>query len=1291
MPFLVEHHDPLIVGQSIAIAIFSSYVAVDLVARAFLAGRELARAWWIAGSMALGTGIWAMHFVGMLSLTLPIVLGYAPLLTALSWLEAVGTSMLVLRLAASEDPGRTRLALGAVTMGAGICSMHYTGMAALDMSPAIAWGPSLVATSLVVSVAGSGAALLILRRVGREPRGRGAAERLSAALIMGLTISAMHYTGMAAAAFPAGSVCLSAGQLAGANLGPIVAACAAALLAVTLAGSIVDARQQSRTALQAAALRRALDASEAATRELAFERERLSNFIAGTDVGTWEWRLVDDVLEVDGRGARIVGYTLDELRPLTLARWRAMTHPDDVSHSAKLLGEHLGGALERYDCESRVRHKDGHWVWLLARGKIIRRDAGGAPTSMAGTHMDITERKGFEAELRRRVEKEDMYRQVFDAVSESILVRGPDSSILWANRAFLEFFGTSDEQLRGCVDVPFAPVDATARYLLDDARVFSSGQALDIPEELVRRFDGTTRRWHTVKSPLLGTSGEVVATVGVSRDITARREAEAQARHAGELMRGAIDAVGEAFVLYDPEERLVYCNDKYRELFGDAASRIVEGVSFEEVLRIGSPTPIHGSPADADADVEATGLAERLAAFRIGDKPTLERLSDGRILRSIVRKMADGHTVGFRIDITELMRATDVAKAALVSRSQFLANMSHEIRTPMNAVLGMLSLLRRTALDALQDDYAAKAERAARSLLGLLNDILDFSKVEAGKMTVELQPFDIHRLLQDLMVILGANVGSKPVALRLDIDPALPPLLVGDATRLLQVLINLGGNAVKFTDQGEVVLSIAVIERLGQPVTLEFGMQDSGIGIAPENQARIFSEFTQAEASTTRRFGGTGLGLTISARLVALMGGQLQVASALGEGSRFFFRLTLDVASAEHLPLLSARDVPTHGSAREPRLSGLRVLLAEDNPNNQQVARELMELEGALVSIADDGQQALDALRADGAPFDLVLMDVQMPVLDGLAVTRLIRDDLGLTALPIVAMTANAMDSDRRACIDAGMDDHVGKPFDLDDLVRTLTRHAGHAIQPARAAGRARSAVDAAEARALSTPCAAGEQQSPARPPDQAHRAAQAADVEFDVALARLGGHRAIYTRMLARFLRDAVGMDNALQECRSGHRAMDAVQIIHTLRGLAGTLGLRGLAARAAQAERLLGTAADADALDSAIGSVRAALCDAAPPLSLLLGALEAEQVALSPAGADVPFDAPAFDVALLDLVAQLRLADMAATESMQEICTRFGAALGQRLQPLEEAIDGLDFERALALCDALAAQPAP
>ncbi len=369
-------------------------------------------------------------------------------------------------------------------------------------------------------------------------------------------------------------------------------------------------------------------------------------------------------------------------------------------------------------------------------------------------------------------------------------------------------------------------------------------------------------------------------------------------------------------------------------------------------------------------------MAERLAAHQACDTSLMQRLRDGRTLRIVERKMPDGHIVGFRIDITELVQATEAAQAASQAKSRFLANMSHEIRTPMNAILGMLALLRKTELSARQADYASKTEGAARSLLGLLNDILDFSKVEAGKMTLDPHPFRVDQLLRDLSVILSASVGPKPVEVLFDIDPALPRQLVGDAMRLQQVLINLGGNAIKFTERGEVVLSMKVLARSAAGVTIEVAIRDSGIGIAPENQARIFSGFTQAEASTTRRFGGTGLGVAISQRLVALMGGELKLDSALGQGSRFHFCITLPVDAA--VPL--AIELPPErglAEATAPRPAGtaaitsttsnaasLRALLVDDNPVAREVLERMAESLGWQVEVAESGAQALALLQA---------------------------------------------------------------------------------------------------------------------------------------------------------------------------------------------------------------------------------------------------------------------------------------------------------------------------------------
>ncbi|MCV2370380.1 response regulator [Roseateles oligotrophus] len=646
-------------------------------------------------------------------------------------------------------------------------------------------------------------------------------------------------------------------------------------------------------------------------------------------------------------------------------------------------------------------------------------------------------------------------------------------------------------------------------------------------------------------------------------------------------------------------------------------------------------------------------------------------------------------------DNLRLQKITLEAAQASQAKSSFLANMSHEIRTPMNAILGMLALLRRTDLNARQADYAGKTEGAARSLLGLLNDILDFSKVEAGKMELDPQPFRVETLLRELSVILSANLGDKPVQLLFDIDPALPPVLVADALRLQQVLINLSSNAIKFTAAGEVLLSMRVIERSAASVRVEIAVRDSGIGIAPDKQAGIFEGFSQAEASTTRKFGGTGLGLSISRRLLALMGAELGLESSLGAGSRFAFELNLPclapasgeaaealaVAAAAapadcELHLLvsqpSVRRVVAHmggvlgwtmlvaddteqllshcrmppqtsarrlvlldfqelggdalalcrslraaglpadvaiigmldsleherltrlepaeqallagvlikpftaamlaeaaaqttaeapakdGSARPRPLDGLRLLLVEDNPLNQQVAQQLLEDVGATVIVAGDGQQALELLRGRSQAFDLVLMDMQMPVMDGVTASRLIRAELGLLELPIVAMTANAAGADREACLQAGMNDFVGKPFEIDALLRLVLRLTR---RPAPEQGPAKMAASPRVQRVLPT----------LRLPLELCDRALGQGFELQAAIDRFMGNTALFARMSNSFSDSARQLPAQLGACLLTAQLGEAQLALHSFKGMAATLGAARLAAFAGLGEEAL------------------------------------------------------------------------------------------------------------------------
>ncbi|WP_121412137.1 response regulator, partial [Pseudomonas aeruginosa] len=400
-----------------------------------------------------------------------------------------------------------------------------------------------------------------------------------------------------------------------------------------------------------------------------------------------------------------------------------------------------------------------------------------------------------------------------------------------------------------------------------------------------------------------------------------------------------------------------------------------------------------------------------------------------------VERDADGNPLqvtGINIDITSdqqlqarLREAKEQADAASAAKSSFLANMSHEIRTPMNAVLGMLQLARQTDLNERQRDYLDKASSAATSLLGLLNDILDYSKIEAGKLVLEMLPFELEPLMQDLAVVLSGNQGDKDVEVIFDIDPELPSAVVGDRLRLQQILINLAGNALKFTARGHVLVSLRRLAHDAHLVRLRVLVADTGIGISAEQQQRIFEGFTQAEASTSRRFGGTGLGLFICKRLVDLMGGELRVESAPGSGSRFWFDLDLDVAHDQ--PLRAACP-----GAGEP----LRLLVADDN----LVAGELLERTvGALGWRADcvgSGSEAVarvQAAMAEGRRYDVVLMDWRMPDLDGLSAAQLIRQLQGDLPPPMVIMiTAYG----REVLADAR--DHSAPPF-VDFLTKPVT------------------------------------------------------------------------------------------------------------------------------------------------------------------------------------------------------------------------------------------------------------
>ena len=397
--------------------------------------------------------------------------------------------------------------------------------------------------------------------------------------------------------------------------------------------------------------------------------------------------------------------------------------------------------------------------------------------------------------------------------------------------------------------------------------------------------------------------------------------------------------------------------------------------------------------------------------------------------------LIDGLRHGFENEnlVRELRVAKEDAEAGSRSKSDFLANMSHEIRTPMNAIIGMSKLALDTPLISRKQDFIEKVNYSARLLLGIINDILDFSKIEAGKLDMERIDFNLKSVLENFSNIIGLKSAEQGLELEIKVAPDVPGVLKGDPLRLGQILINLGNNAVKFTPQGAITISVKLDGREEDRALLHFCVSDTGIGITEEQQQTLFQSFSQADNSISRQYGGTGLGLAISKKLTQMMGGEIWVESQVGEGSHFHFTVMMEKGDPDQV-----QNAPTDTPERRENLMGAKILLVEDSDLNQELAIELLTDNGLIITSAWNGQEALKILETE--TFDGILMDIQMPVMDGYEATRQIRKQSRFKELPIIAMTANVMAGDLEKSAEAGMNDHIGKPFDLDDLLNTLSK-----------------------------------------------------------------------------------------------------------------------------------------------------------------------------------------------------------------------------------------------------------
>jgi signal transduction histidine kinase/BarA-like signal transduction histidine kinase len=494
----------------------------------------------------------------------------------------------------------------------------------------------------------------------------------------------------------------------------------------------------------------------------------------------------------------------------------------------------------------------------------------------------------------------------------------------------------------------------------------------------------------------------------------------------------AVEGLNDGFVYFDSEDRLVLANRRFREIYAPSAGMIVPGVRFEDILRDGLA---HGQFVDAIGREEAW-LQEQL---NVSNSQSVVRqiLTDGTVLQVMERRTSDGGRVGLRVDVTEITQAREAAEAASRAKSEFLANMSHEIRTPLNGVLGMADLLAETPLDGQQKSMLSVIRSSGWSLLTLLNDILDLARVEAGKMELEERSFDLQASLDRLEALHGATAQAKGIAFEILRSPNGAYQRIGDETRIIQVLHNLVGNAIKFTESG----SVRVKVRANQPDRLAFEVVDTGIGMSAAQVARIFDTFEQADASTARRFGGSGLGMTIVRRLIDLMGGEITIDSGPGRGTRIAITFRVPADKAASPPSNVSASTASEGVPPREAGAGKRVLVVDDNHTNRQLTELMLRQYGIEVALAINGVEACEAWRKE--MFDIILLDISMPVMNGVEALRVMLKESAETGRPlpyIVAATANVMADQRQEYLREGFADILAKPVQRAQLEEVLVR-----------------------------------------------------------------------------------------------------------------------------------------------------------------------------------------------------------------------------------------------------------
>ena len=813
-----------------------------------------------------------------------------------------------------------------------------------------------------------------------------------------------------------------------------------------------------------------------AEEQLKESEERFTLAVQGTNDGIWDWYLPENRMYFSPQWKRMLGYEDHEL-PNEYATWVQLLHPKEKEKIQKVLNNFLKNRDNLLSFETRMLHKDGRYRNIMSRGISVRNSSGKA-IRLVGSNSDITERKSVEKHIFKSLKQQKLLSDISflfstvvddlqDPITQAIEMMGLHTDVsrvyIFENSADDVFTTNTFEwcnkgipsQIDELENIPYSVVPSWKKKLMKGGII--SSDIRELPEDIQEILE--PQKIKAVMIFPIFVMKHFVGFVGFDDCFQARQWEESEIQ----LLKTFTNLLGNVFERQSTERQLLVSEEKYRSVV-DNLTEVIFQTDEKSFLTFLNP---------AWTDITGYSLNESLGQNLLDYIYPIDRIDMDELYELLIDQKIDFCKETLRInhknneirwieifarvtldqfnqiegisgtinDVTDrklaeeaLILAKEQAEQASLAKAQFLSTMSHEIRTPMNAVTGITNLLLKHQPRPDQIKNLNLLKFSGENLLHLLNDILDFSKIEAGKVTFEEVNFNIKLLLSGVKQSLGIRAEEKDIILRMLMDDKLPDMLSGDPTRLSQVLNNLVGNAIKFTEKGSVILTVDVIKESPEGFLLEFCVTDTGIGIPPENLENIFDSFSQASSDTTRKYGGTGLGLTITKKLLDMQGSQIKVESETGKGSKFFFQLTFKASNSEP----EEESYQTNSKSSQ-SLQGQHILLVEDNLVNVVVASQFLEDWGAEIMVAENGAQALLLLKEH--TFGLVLMDLQMPVMDGFEATRHIREIFTAEKLPVIALTADARQGIREQIAKVGMNDYISKPFIPDELYKKITRY----------------------------------------------------------------------------------------------------------------------------------------------------------------------------------------------------------------------------------------------------------